>query len=154
MSIKSIAAAAAVLQLQLHQHPCESIQNVKLSLCTKFGNNECITSQIIQYAVFSSYMFEKILQLQLLYCSCSSRTFLNLIKISNYLYVPELVKINESIIQIVAAAAVAVLQLQGCSCSSSILLNRFRMSNNPWVWSLVIINALFPKLFNLLLLPA
>ena len=133
MSIKSIAAAAAVLQLQLHQHPCESIQNVKLSLCTKFGNNECITSQIIQYAAFSSYMFEKILQLQLLYCSCSSRTFLNLIKISNYLYVPELVKINESIssiIQIVAAAVVAVLQLQGCSCSSSILLNRFRMSNN------------------------
>ena len=59
-----------------------------------------------------------------------------------------------NIIQFVAAAAAAVLQLHGCSCSSSTLLDRFRMSNNPCVWSLVIINALFPKLFNLFLLPA
>ena len=73
------------------------------------------------------------------------------------MYVPDLVKINRlisSIIQIVAAAAAAVLQLQGCGCSSSILLDQFRMSNNPYVCSLVIMNALFPKLFNLLLLPA
>ena len=59
MSIKSPAAAAAVLQLQLHQHPCESIQNVKLPLCTKFGNDECIISKIIHYAAFSSFIFEK-----------------------------------------------------------------------------------------------
>ena len=63
MSIKSPAAAAAVLklllQLQLHQHPCESIQNVKLPLCTKFGNDECIISLIINYAAFSSFIFEK-----------------------------------------------------------------------------------------------
>ena len=77
MSIKSIAAAAAVLQLQLHQYPCESIQNVKPPLCTKFGKDECIISQNIQHAAFSSFIFEKILQLQLLYCSCSSITFLN-----------------------------------------------------------------------------
>ena len=60
MSIKSPAAAAAVLQLQLHQHPYESIQNVKLPLYTKFGTDECITSQIIQYAAFSSFTFEGI----------------------------------------------------------------------------------------------
>ena len=59
MSIKSPAAAATVLQLQLHQHPCESIQDVKLALGTKFGNDECITSQIIHYAAFSSFIFEK-----------------------------------------------------------------------------------------------
>ena len=61
MSLKSpaAAAAAAVLLLQLHQQPCESIQNVKLPLCTKFGNDECITSQIIHYAAFSSFIFEK-----------------------------------------------------------------------------------------------
>ena len=59
MSIKSPAAAATVLQLQLHQHPCESIQDVKLALCTKFGNDECITSQIIYYAAFSNFIFEK-----------------------------------------------------------------------------------------------
>ena len=60
MSVKSPAAAAAVLLLQLHQHPCESIQNIKLPLCTKFCNDECITSQIIHYAAFSSFIFEKI----------------------------------------------------------------------------------------------
>ena len=61
MSVKSpaAAAAAAVLLLQLHQQPCESIQNVKLPLCTKFGNDKCITSQIIHYAAFSSFIFEK-----------------------------------------------------------------------------------------------
>ena len=59
MSIKSPAAAAAVLQLQLYQLPCESIQNVKLPLCTKFGNDECIISLIINYAAFSSFIFEK-----------------------------------------------------------------------------------------------
>ena len=61
MSVKSpaAAAAAAVLLLQLHQQPCESIQNVKLPLCTKFGNDECITSQIIHNAAFSSFIFEK-----------------------------------------------------------------------------------------------
>ena len=59
MSIKSPAAAAAVLQLQLHRHPCESIQNIKLPLCTKFGNDECIISKIIHYAAFSSFIFEK-----------------------------------------------------------------------------------------------
>ena len=63
-------------------------------------------------------------------------------------------ELMSSIIQFVAAAAVAVLQLQGCSCSSSILSDRFSMSNNPCICSLVIMNALFPKLFNLLLLPA
>ncbi len=50
MSVKSHAAAAAVLQLQLDQHLCKSIQNVKPPLCTKFGKNECITSQNIQHA--------------------------------------------------------------------------------------------------------
>ena len=61
MSVKILAAAAAaaVLLLQLHQQPCESIQNVKLPLCTKFGNDKCITSQIIHYAAFSSFIFEK-----------------------------------------------------------------------------------------------
>ena len=59
MSIKSSAAAAALLQLQLHQHPCESIQNVKLTLCTKLGNDEFIISKIIHYAAFSSFIFEK-----------------------------------------------------------------------------------------------
>ena len=59
MSIKSPAAAAAVLQLQLDQHPCKSIQNVKPPLCTKFGKDECITSQNIQHAAFSSFIFEK-----------------------------------------------------------------------------------------------
>ena len=52
------------------------------------------------------------------------------------------------------AAAAAVMRLQGCSCSSSILLNQLRMSNNPCVQNLVIINQLFPKLFNLLSIPA
>ena len=60
MSIKSPAASATVPQLQLHQHPCESIQNVKLPLCTKFGNDECIISLIMNYAAaFSSFIFEK-----------------------------------------------------------------------------------------------
>ena len=69
--------------------------------------------------------------------------------------------INEfisTIIQFAAAAATAaaaaVMRLQGCSCSSSILLNQFRMSNKPSVQNLVIINQIFPKLFNLLLIPA
>ena len=69
--------------------------------------------------------------------------------------------INEfisTIIQFAAAAATAaaaaVMRLQGCSCSSSILLNQFRMSNKPCVQNLVIINQIFPKLFNLLLIPA
>ena len=79
MSVKIPAAAAAILQLQLHQHPCESIQTVELPLCTKFGDDECITSQITQYAAFYSFIFEKSTAavatvLQLLYCSCSSRT--------------------------------------------------------------------------------
>ena len=111
--------------------------------------------------LFLALYLKKVLQLQLLYCSCSSRTFLNQFKKSNYLCVPDLVKINKlisSIIQIVAAAAAAVLQLQlqccSFSCSSNILLDQFRMSNKPCVCSLVIMNALFPKLFNLLLLPA
>ena len=106
---------------------------------------------------FLALYVRKVLQLQRLYCSCSSKTFLNQFKKSNYLCVPDLVKINKlisSIIQIVAAAAAAVLQLQGCSCSSRILLNQFRMSNKPCVCSLVIMNALFSKSFNLLLLPA
>ena len=61
MSVKipAAAAAAAVLLLQLHQQPCESIQNVKLPLCTKFGNDECIISPIMNYAAFSSFIFEK-----------------------------------------------------------------------------------------------
>ena len=107
--------------------------------------------------LFLALYLKKVLQLQLLYCSCSSRTFLNQFKKSNYLCVPDLVKINKlisNIIQIVAAAAAAVLQLQGCSCSSSILLDQFRISNKPCVCSLVIMNALFFKLFNLLLSPA
>ena len=53
-----------------------------------------------------------------------------------------------------AAAAAAVMRLQGCSCSNSILLNQLRMSNNPCVQNLVIINQSFPKLFNLLSIPA
>ena len=61
MSVKipAAAAAAAVLLLQLHQQPCESIQNVKLPLCTKFGNDKCITLQIIQYTNFSRLIFQK-----------------------------------------------------------------------------------------------
>ena len=69
--------------------------------------------------------------------------------------------INEfisTIIQFAAAAATAaaaaVMRHQSCSCSSSILLNQFRMSNKPCVQNLVIINQIFPKLFNLLLIPA
>ena len=80
---------------------------------------------------------------------------------SNYLYIPSLVIINEfisTIIQFAAAAATAaaaaVMRLQGCSCSSSILLNQLRMSNKPCVQNLVIINQIFPKLFNFLLIPA
>ena len=80
---------------------------------------------------------------------------------SNYLYIPSLVIINEfisTIIQFAAAAATAAaaaaMRLQGCSCSSSILLNQFRMSNNPCVQNLVIINESFPNLFNLLLIAA
>lgn len=107
--------------------------------------------------LFLALYLKKVLQLQLLYCSCSSRTFLKQFKKSNYLCVPDLVKKNKlisNIIQIVAAAAAAMLQLQGCSCSNIIFLDRFRMSNNPCVCILVIMNALFPKFFNLLLLPA
>ena len=59
MSVKSPAAAAAVLQLQLVQYPCKLIQNVKLPLCTKFGKDKCITAQNIQRAAFSSFIFEK-----------------------------------------------------------------------------------------------
>ena len=59
MSVKSPAAAVAILQLQLDQYPCNSIQKVKLPLCTKFGKDECITSQNIQHAAFSSFIFEK-----------------------------------------------------------------------------------------------
>ena len=158
MSIKSPAAAAAVLQLQLHQHPCESIQNVKLPLCTKFGNDECIISQIIHYAAFSSFIFEKstaaaaaVLQLQQQNLFESIQKIKLLMCTSRF---SEKNKLISSIIQIVAAAAAAVLQLQGCSCSSSILLDQFRISNKPCVCSLVIMNALFFKLFNLLLLPA
>ena len=67
----------------------------------------------MQLAVFLALGLEKVLQLQLLYRSCSSRTVLDQFKISNYLCVPDLAKINEllsSIIQFVAAAA--RLQLQ------------------------------------------
>ena len=53
------AAAAAVLQLQLNQYSFESIQNVKLPMCTKFGNDKCITLQIIQYTNFSRLIFQK-----------------------------------------------------------------------------------------------
>ena len=132
MSGKNPAAAAAVLQLQLNQLPFESIQNIKLLMCTIFGNNTSqITSQIIQYTNFSSFIFEKsaaaaavIVQLQQQYQ----------FKMSNYSCIPSLVIINEfisTIIQIAAAAATAaaaaMMRLQGCSCSSNILLNQFRM---------------------------
>ena len=39
--------------LQLQQ-PIESTQNIKLSLCTKYGDNKWITSRIIQFTAFSS----------------------------------------------------------------------------------------------------
>ena len=41
------------------RNPFESIQNVNLPLCTKFGDNKWITSQIIQFAAFSSLISEK-----------------------------------------------------------------------------------------------
>ena len=110
--------------------------------------------------LFLALYLKKVLQLQLLYCSCSSRTFLNQFKKSNYLCVPDLVKINKYYSNCScrgsysAAAAGLQLQLQGCICSSSILLDQFRTSNEPCVCSLLIMNALFSKLFNLLLLPA
>ena len=72
MSVKSHVATAAVLHLQLHQHPYKSVQNVKLLMCTKFGNDKCITSQIIECAAFFSFTLKKVLPLQLWYCSCSS----------------------------------------------------------------------------------
>ena len=59
MSEKGPAAAAAVLQLQLNQLPFESIQNIKLLMSIMFSNNKSITFQIIQYANFSSFTFEK-----------------------------------------------------------------------------------------------
>ena len=37
---------------------------LKLPMCTKFGNNKCIISQIIQYAAFPSYILEKSAVLQ------------------------------------------------------------------------------------------
>ena len=40
--------------------------------------------------LFLALYLKKVLQLQLLYCSCSSRTFLNQFKKSNYLCVPDL----------------------------------------------------------------
>ena len=57
------AAAAAVkaatgLQLQ-QQYPFESIQIVKQSLCTKFGDNKSIISQIIQFIIYTSLISEK-----------------------------------------------------------------------------------------------
>ena len=110
--------------------------------------------------LFLDLYLKKVLQLLLLYCSCSSRTFLNQFKKSNYLCVPDLVKINKYYsncscrCSYSAAAAGLQLQLQGCICSSSILLDQFRTSNEPCVCSLLIMNALFSKLFNLLLLPA
>ena len=123
----SSSNAATGLQLQ-QQYPFESTQDVKQSLCTKFGDDKSIISQIIQYNNFFSLIFEKIVQLQLQYCSCSSSTFINQFKISNYVYIPGLVIINEfisTILQFAAAAATAaaagVMRLQGCSCSSSIL---------------------------------
>ena len=106
---------------------------------------------------FPASHLKKVLQLQLQQCSCSSSTFINQSKMSNYLYIPGFVIINgfiSTIIQFAAAAAAAIMRLQGCSCSSNIFLKRFRMSNNPYVRNLVIMNKLFPKLFNLLLIPA
>jgi len=108
LSGKSPAAAATILQLQLNQYSFESTQNIKLPKCTKFGNDKCITLQIIQYNNFFSLIFEKMQQLQ--WCSCSSSTFINQFKISNYLYIPGLVIINEfisTILQFAAAAATA-----------------------------------------------
>ena len=58
ISRKITAAAAAMLQLQ-HQYPLESIQNIKLPLYTKFGDNKSIISRIIQFAAFTSLMFGK-----------------------------------------------------------------------------------------------
>ena len=152
MSGKNPAAAAAVLQLQLNQLPFESIQNIKLLMCIMFSNNKSITFQIIQYANFFSFTFEKsaaaaaaIVQLQQQYQ----------FKMSNYSYIPSLVIINEFISTIIqfeaaaaTAAAAAMMRLQGCSCSSNILLNQFRMSNKPYVQNIVIVNRLFPKLFS------
>ena len=62
MSGKSAPAAAAVLQLQ-QQWPFESIQIIKLPMCTKFGDNIWITSRIIQFAAFALCL-KKVLQLQ------------------------------------------------------------------------------------------
>ena len=58
MARKSAAALVAVLLLQ-QQHPLESIQIVTICACTKFGVDEWITTQIIQFADFTSFSFEK-----------------------------------------------------------------------------------------------
>ena len=124
-------------------------------MSTKFGNDKCITSQIIQKLIFLFSYLKKMLQLHLQSCSCSSSTFINQFKMSDYLHIPGLVIINEFIstsIQFAAAAATAaaaaVMQLQGCSCSGSILLNQFRKSNNPCVQNLVIIGKKSKTIFD------
>ena len=45
--------------MKLQHHPFESIQNIKLLMSIMFSNNKSITFQIIQYANFSSFTFEK-----------------------------------------------------------------------------------------------
>ena len=55
--------AAAGLQLQ-QQHPFESIQNVKQTLCTKYSDSKQIISQIIQLLLILASYLIKVLQLQ------------------------------------------------------------------------------------------
>ena len=54
----SCSNAASGLQLQ-QQYPFESIQNVKQTLCTKFGDNKSNISQIIQFITYTSLISEK-----------------------------------------------------------------------------------------------
>ena len=56
-TLRIIQFAAAGLQLQ-QQYPFESIQNVKQSLCIKFGENKCIIFQVIQFISFTSLISE------------------------------------------------------------------------------------------------
>ena len=110
------------------RNPFESIQNVNLPLCTKFGDDKPITSQIIQFAASALYL-EKMLQLQQQCCSCSSSTLMNKFRMSNYPCVPSLVIIDElfpelfNLLPLPALYLEKLLQLQQqcCSCSTSTL---------------------------------
>ena len=145
--------------MQLQQQYCSCSSTTILNQFTKYI---CIPSLVIENKSFSisldllpfqALYLEKVLQLQQQYCSCSSSTFLNQFRISNYPYITKFGddKFLFNLLSLPALYREKVLQLQQqcCSCSNRALLNQFRLSNYPYIPSLVIIYELLPKLFNL-----